>query len=349
MARFLNGLNKPIKKIVDFQPYKSLVELLHQATKAERHVQEDIKYEKTKAYFASRNASTKETSNVKPTFPSSSKSQAKQQDTSNKLPMAQRSIPPNASSQASTGTSKVTCFKCGGKGHKSFECVNNKIMFTDENGNCESMSEDEYEALAQVALTHHMEKQEEEQLLCEHDASPSLVVTKVLTTHPQTHEDQRCNIFQTRAGIDGKSIKVIIDGGSCHNLASTELCNKLKLPIKKHAHPYHVQWLSDNGNVKIQYTVSVSFKIGPYEDTVECDVVPMTVCHMLLGRPWQFDKGALHDGRTNVYSFKCNDKTFVLHPMTPSQIIADNAKALARAQEEKATSEMSGEFLPLKV
>jgi anaerobic selenocysteine-containing dehydrogenase len=53
MARFLNGLNKPIKKIVDFQPYKSLVELLHQATKAERHVQEDIKYEKTKAYFAS--------------------------------------------------------------------------------------------------------------------------------------------------------------------------------------------------------------------------------------------------------------------------------------------------------
>ena len=32
MARFLNGLNHPIKKIVDFQPYMNLV---HQATKAE--------------------------------------------------------------------------------------------------------------------------------------------------------------------------------------------------------------------------------------------------------------------------------------------------------------------------
>jgi len=102
-----------------------------------------------------------------------------------------------------------------------------------------------------------------------------------------------------------------------------------------------VQWLSDNGNVKIQHTVSVSFKIGPYEDTVECDVVPMTVCHMLLGRPWQFDKGALHDGRTNIYSFKWLEMTYVLRPMTPSQIIADNAKALARAQQ--STSEMSGE------
>ena len=67
----------------------------------------------------------------------------------------------------------------------------------------------------------------------------------------------------------------------------------------------------------------------------------MTVCHMLLGRPWQFDKGALHDGRTNIFSFKSNEKTYVLRPMTPSQIIADNAKALARAQQ--TSSEMSGE------
>ncbi|KAK1596214.1 hypothetical protein QYE76_018553 [Lolium multiflorum] len=156
-------------------------------------------------------------------------------------------------------------------------------------------------------------------------------------------EDQRCNIFQTRAGIGGKSIKVIIDGGSCHNLASTELCEKLNLTLRKHPHPYHVQWLSDKGNVKIQHTVTVNFKIGPYEDTVECDVVPMTVCHMLLGRPWQFDKKAIHDGFSNAYTFKVKDKKFELRPMTPSQIIADNAKALARAQHHIHHSELRGE------
>ena len=66
---------------------------------------------------------------------------------------------------------------------------------------------------------------------------------------------------------------------------------------------------------------------------MECDVVPMTVCHMLLGRPWQYDKHALHDGHTNTYTFKWLEKTCVLQPMTPSQKIADNEKALARAQK----------------
>ncbi|KAK1608523.1 hypothetical protein QYE76_032196 [Lolium multiflorum] len=87
----------------------------------------------------------------------------------------------------------------------------------------------------------------------------------------------------------------------------------------------------------------VNFKIGPYEDTIECDVVPMTVCHMLLGRPWQFDKKAIHDGYSNAYTFTVKDKKFELRPMTPSQIIADNAKALARAQQHNHLSELRGE------
>ncbi|KAK1602156.1 hypothetical protein QYE76_017199 [Lolium multiflorum] len=64
---------------------------------------------------------------------------------------------------------------------------------------------------------------------------------------------------------------------------------------------------------------------------------------MLLGRPWQFDKKAIHDGFSNAYTFKVKDKKFELRPMTPSQIIADNAKALARAQHHIHHSELRGE------
>src|SRR3954468_10758812 len=46
MAHFLNGLNYQVKKITNFQPYKTIQELVHQATKAERQVQEDAKYSK---------------------------------------------------------------------------------------------------------------------------------------------------------------------------------------------------------------------------------------------------------------------------------------------------------------
>ncbi|KAK1665005.1 hypothetical protein QYE76_053164 [Lolium multiflorum] len=44
IARFFNGLNYPIKRIVEFQQYSNMVELVHQASKAERQVNEDIKY-----------------------------------------------------------------------------------------------------------------------------------------------------------------------------------------------------------------------------------------------------------------------------------------------------------------
>ncbi|KAK1680991.1 hypothetical protein QYE76_041839 [Lolium multiflorum] len=340
IARFFNGLNYPIKRIVEFQQYSNMVELVHQASKAERQVNEDIKYSKSKQYSASKLATTTPTTSVKPT---ASSTPSKQPSIQSRM---KQTVSSTASSKASTGPSNVTCFKCGTQGHKSFECKNTKVMITMENGDIETLSEGEYEALVQAAVANEEDYDEEsgeDPLLCTHDPSPSLVVTRVLTTQPQAMEDQRCNIFQTRAGIGGKSIKVIIDGGSCHNLASTELCEKLNLTLRKHPHPYHVQWLSDKGNVKIQHTVTVNFKIGPYEDTVECDVVPMTVCHMLLGRPWQFDKKAIHDGYSNAYTFKVKDKKFELRPMTPSQIIADNAKALARAQHHTHHSELRGE------
>ncbi|KAK1697600.1 hypothetical protein QYE76_014297 [Lolium multiflorum] len=347
IARFFNGLNYPIKRIVEFQPYSNMVELVHQASKAERQVIEDIKYSKAKTYFSSKLAtSTPPTTST----PYATSAKADVSSTTSKKPTIQsrmkQTVSSTASSKASTGPSSVTCFKCGTQGHKSFECKNTKVMITMENGDIETLDEDEYEALVQAAVeSEEAYEQEcgEDPLLCEHDPSPSLVVTRVLTTQPHDMEEQRCNIFQTRAGIGGKSIKVIIDGGSCHNLASTELCEKLNLTLRKHPHPYHIQWLSDKGNVKIQHTVTVTFKIGPYEDTIECDVVPMTVCHMLLGRPWQYDKKAIHDGLSNTYTFKVNDKKFELRPMTPSQIIADNAKALARAQHHFHHSELRGE------
>ena len=107
-------------------------------------------------------------------------------------------------------------------------------------------------------------------------------------------------------------MKVIINGVGSHNLASEELCSKLGLIKMKHPRPYKVQWLSDSGTIKVDHTVQVSFKIGAYEDSLECDVVPMSVCHLLLGRPWQFDRGVIHNGRTNHYSFKMKGKEYVL-------------------------------------
>ena len=34
----------------------------------------------------------------------------------------------------------------------------------------------------------------------------------------------------------------------------------------------------------------------------------MDACHVLLGRPWQFDREVVHEGKRNVYSFEMNGK-----------------------------------------
>jgi hypothetical protein len=53
--------------------------------------------------------------------------------------------------------------------------------------------------------------------------------------------------------------------------------------------------------MKVSHVVRVDFEIGPYKDSIEYDVVPVMVCHLLLGRPWQFDRNVLHNGRTNTH------------------------------------------------
>jgi len=41
----------------------------------------------------------------------------------------------------------------------------------------------------------------------------------------------------------------------------------------------------------------------------------MTVCHLLLGRPWMYDRRVNYDGLENTYSFKMHDRKVVLEPL----------------------------------
>ena len=120
-------------------------------------------------------------------------------------------------------------------------------MIINDDGSYDSMSDDEMEALEHVAMHRQVNEEEDHQVFYDNDSSPNLVVSKVLTLQHQQDDDQRCHIFHTKAGINGRSVKVIIDGGSCHNLASEELSDNLQFVKTKHPHPYKVQWLNDAG------------------------------------------------------------------------------------------------------
>ena len=77
----------------------------------------------------------------------------------------------------------------------SYECINTKVMLTDENGDTISLSEDEYEALANGTISQSVQNQQQDTLLCDHGKNPALIVTRVLTINSNVDEDQRTNLF----------------------------------------------------------------------------------------------------------------------------------------------------------
>ena len=73
----------------------------------------------------------------------------------------------------------------------------------------------------------------------------------------------------------------------------------------------------------------MKFKIGSYQDEVLCDVIPMDICHMLLGRSWQFDRHVVHDGRVNTYTLT---KDGVKHKLEPLKEIDEKVCSAARVR-----------------
>ncbi|KAK1613427.1 hypothetical protein QYE76_037100 [Lolium multiflorum] len=138
----------------------------------------------------------------------------------------------------------MLCHTCGGKGHFKRDCPNRKVMFINEDNEYETgddvdpnvPDDDDYDTDGEDAYPS--------------DARTIVVSQRALNVLPSA-STQRCNLFQTKALVGpDKACKVIIDGGSCRNLASKELCTKLKLKYLPHPHPYYIQWLSDNGEMK---------------------------------------------------------------------------------------------------
>ena len=64
----------------------------------------------------------------------------------------------------------------------------------------------------------------------------------------------------------------------------------------------------------------VEFKTGGYRDEILCDVIHMYACHILLGRPWNFDRNVIHDGRKNTCALEKNGRTQMLFPIEKKKV-----------------------------
>ncbi|WVZ80568.1 hypothetical protein U9M48_028035 [Paspalum notatum var. saurae] len=251
--------------------------------------------------------------------------------TTQQRPAASSAAHSNVSGATSSSRSReIVCHKCHGRGHIAAQCPSKRAMLLNEKGEWESESdpEDAGPICDEEIEEEGNEIQPEEG---EHNCFISLRVLSV--TAEKEDNGQRHNLFHTRGLIKDKVCRIIVDNGSCNNIASQELVDRLGLKPRRHPSPYKMQWLNDCGTLRVSHTVTVPFSVGKYNDHVECDVVPMQACQLLLGRPWLYDRDVQIFGRTNKLSFVYKGERISLLPLTLEEILKDDIRKKQRESE----------------
>nr|KYP65386.1 hypothetical protein KK1_011619 [Cajanus cajan] len=311
IARFLSGLNFDIRDRVELLPYRDLDDLVQLCIRVE---QQNLRKNSFKG-------KTQTSSYIKKDY-----KREGQYDSSKKF--SKRKKKNKNVVTYSSKTSDIKCFKYLGRGHIASQCPTKKVMIL--------RGQDIYSSVDESSSTTSSDSETSEEDHPIERAYPYDMIRRLLGSQPnESHISQRENIFHTRCKISDKACSLIVDSGSCYNCCSTRLVEKLDLTPIPHPKPYQLHWLNEDGDIIVEKQVKVKFFIGNYEDYVVCDIVPMEACYILLGRPWQFDKKTMHNGLTNEITFTHKEKKFVLHPLSPSQVIEDQVQMKLKREEEK--------------
>ena len=124
---------------------------------------------------------------------------------------------------------------------------------------------------------------------------------------------QRSSVFYIYLRIGDRSCKLIVDSGSCINVFSVDSVAKLGLTLVPHSAPYFVSWI-DASSLPVTHQCAIPMKVSTYEDTVTCDVLPMRIGTIILGRPWLFDHNVRLEGRANTVSFMFRGRQLLWYP-----------------------------------
>jgi hypothetical protein len=326
VARYLGGLRSEISNVVQLQPYWTYNDVCKLAHKVEKQLKDR---RSTSRPFNQGGITNRGSSSTAKTVPYSKVAAAKSANDGAKPPAKNES--PAGSNRPNTSNSNRKCFKCQGFGHIASDCPNRKMISLVEEDLEDDVEDEPVDEGSEEEWTYA-------------DQGESLVIRRILKSTYIEEDWLRNNIFHTKCTSSGKVCNVIIDGGSCENVVSTTMVEKLNLKTEPHSHPYKLQWLKKGNDIQVTKKCLIQFSIGKnYKDELLCDVVPMDACHILLGRPWQYDRKAFHDGFKNTYSFEKDGTKITLAPLrmlhTPKPSKGEGSNLLSICEVERALTD----------
>ena len=221
MFGFLNALNRDITNTVELKSYVNQEELVHLTIEVEVHLKR--KGNTRFGAYTRSSSGSKINNRIEGSAPSKP------------LVISKIAEPNSIKKQVLANDQKlkgevqpkhnrdIKCFKCQGLGHYASECANRRVMILRDDGEIVSTSEesdcDDMPPLEDASDLEYVV------------GDKVLIVKRSLSiqTKEEDVEQQRENIFHTRCLINDKVCSMIIDSGSCTNVASVTLVRKLGL------------------------------------------------------------------------------------------------------------------------
>ncbi|XP_057858041.2 uncharacterized protein LOC131067127 [Cryptomeria japonica] len=233
----------------------------------------------------------------------------------------------------SQGRGPIRCYICNQEGHIASRCPEKENHNTMgerrsnliQESNCQSVnSSNTFQSANAPDSYGYLERGE------------ALMMGRALLKDPITKQPPQTKaIFRTTCKSGGKVCKVIIDSGSTENFVSMEMGKKLKLKRIPHPYPYKVSWLTQGQQALLEEQSWVEFQIGTYKDKLLFDIAKMDACHLLFGRPWQYDLKAHHDGFRNTYSITKDGKVIEFLPLMENEEEPKEKEAKVMLMESK--------------
>ncbi|KAG7586297.1 Integrase catalytic core [Arabidopsis thaliana x Arabidopsis arenosa] len=326
VARYISGLKSSIQEKMGLQTVWTVQEASSLALKAELMEKSPRNFTPFRRYSPQNNSELtgdKEKSVVSKDANLGNKGAGSSNNGSNNVQQSKTPIQRQGNIYARPSIDK--CYRCQGQGHKSNVCPSRRTLALLEEEE-EREEEDEYAGV-------EFAEEESNEII-------NLVLQRILLSSKE--EGQRKNLFRTRCSVNDKVCNLIVDNGSTENLVSQKLVEYLKLPTTLHEKPYALGWVSKGSQFGVTLSCKVPISIGKYyKEEVICDVLDMDVCHIILGRPWQYDNDVMYRGRDNVLMFTWNGHKIAMAPVSHSNqnLGKKNSNFLVLTHSEKELDE----------